>query len=135
MLPVIETYEELGAVVAILVAIVLAIRFVWRRHRKSGGGVAEGSPRSCGVSQYPRLPAIGPIDFDKLAQLIDDATGRAEHIVKNQSAAALKLDTAEIAINRLFAEIDGIVGVPRDVLVDAGVTPAAPVRLQSSKAA
>ena len=51
--------------------------------------------------------------FDRLATLIDGVHTRAAQLSETQSKAALKLDTAEMAVHRLLADIDGIMTVPR----------------------
>ena len=49
---------------------------------------------------------------ERLASMITEATDRAEHLSETQSAAALKLDSAEMAVNRLVAEIEAVMTVP-----------------------
>ena len=121
-IPVIETYTELAAVATAVAAAILVLVLTWRRLRTT-----RRARKSASLSNHPfiaprahalrglkrRRHATQHIDFDKLASMISSATDRAEHLSQTQSAAALKLDTAEVAVNRLLADIDGIMTVTR----------------------
>ena len=68
------------------------------------------------------------IEFDKLASYISHAGLRVDLIAQTQSAAALKLDTVEVAVNRLVADMSGIMAVPRAEQDHAVIIAAAPVQ-------
>ena len=112
-IPVIETYAELAGVVAGLAFVLLALRFLWRRRsRAARAGTrrpalkAASRPRKAAAERHAKL--VTSVDFDKLAAVISDANDRAGHISETQTAAALKLDTAEMQVNRLLAEIESL---------------------------
>lgn len=144
---VIETYTELGVVLLTVAVLATAARLIWRRNRTISTHNSKPTPplnKRTTVSQ-PVPPvsssrASAGLDFDKLASMISDANDRAGHISKTQSAAALKLDTAEVAVNRLLAEIDGIMTLPSksidlDPIVATAATTQSPVQSRSSIAA
>ncbi len=129
---IIETYPQLMAVIACTAIIAALLRSLLLRASKrrverarTGGGapVATERLRKQGKHERARLhdkiPATGK-DFDKLATVISEANDRAGHISDTQSAAAIKLDAAEMAVIRLRAEIDGIMTTPG---VTKGPTP------------
>lgn len=113
-IPVIETYAELAGVVAGLAFVLLALRFLWRRRsRAARAGTrrpalkAASRPRKAAAAER-HAKLVTSVDFDKLAAVISDANDRAGHISETQTAAALKLDTAEMQVNRLLAEIESL---------------------------
>ncbi len=116
---IIETYTELIAVIAGAAILVMALRLLWRR-RRAGVAKSRTSPKSKANKSTWSRPGRAAIvnkplngaDFDKLATVITEANDRAGHLTDTQSAAALKLDSAEMAVIRLLADIDGIMTVP-----------------------
>lgn len=115
---VIETYSELAAVTGGLAALI-ALGVLFRRRLRSRGarppGLIGPNPAAAPPPREATSSLAGKakgMDFDRLADLIADASDRAGHISETQSAAALKLDTAEMAVNRLIADIDAVKTVP-----------------------
>ena len=131
---VIETYTQLAAVLALLTALIVFGGWLWRRLRArtrapelSRLQPARARAKSAVSSAEARLRAAHAREFDRLATMISSASDRAEQITVTQSAAALKLDTAEVAVNRLLADIDGIMTVARPPAAAATAPPAAAV--------
>lgn len=135
---IIESYAELAGVVLGLAVVGLAVRLVWRMlRRRTTVKATQAKPRSNrrqahnkAAATRHKSPTGQGLDFEKLATMISDANVQADHISETQSAAALKLDTAEMAVNRLIAEITGVMTLPaKEVLrpVSAATqTPATP---------
>lgn len=113
---IIETYTELAVVLLVLAAAAVVVGWLWARARRlrtsnrRRGVPIKKSRRVTGPPSAGSLPAA--VNFDTLASMISDANDRAGHIVETQSAAALKLDSAEMAVNRLIADIGGVMPVP-----------------------
>lgn len=113
---VIETYTQFAALVAVLVGMATSILFLRRRRRLSRATAVKliGAQRPAVTTAKSAAPAQSKrtstsMNFDKLADMIAVATDRAGHISETQTAAALKLDTAEMAVNRLIADIDPVI--------------------------
>jgi hypothetical protein len=136
---VIETYTQLATVAAVVAALSTMAVLMWRRRktRRASGAKLIGQQRAAG-----RSPAAAPrvqtarapkgMDFDRLADMIADASDRAGHISETQSAAALKLDTAEMAVNRLIADIDPLMAVPKTVRTAPSESTASPSRIPAA---
>ena len=110
---IIETYQDLAILVAGLAASLFIARVIWVRLRRPRAAKTASKPAKASrarVAGGDRL-ATGP-EFERLASMITEATDRAEHLSETQSAAALKLDSAEMAVNRLVAEIEAVMTVP-----------------------
>lgn len=117
---IIESYAELAGVVLGLAVMGVAVRLIWRMLRSRRAVKAtKAKPRSS--RRQANISATAPrnksttgqgLDFEKLATMISVANVQAGHISETQTAAALKLDTAEMAVNRLIAEINGVMTVP-----------------------
>ena len=111
-------YLEIIGSCAAIAAVLLAGCWLWtRRKRTPQASLKTSRPKP---SRAPAKPARidrnrSPLgqEFDKLATMISDANDRAGHISETQSAAALKLDSAEMAVNRLVAEIESVMTVPK----------------------
>jgi hypothetical protein len=132
-IPVIETYRQLMGIVVVVAIVVTAVRLLRqakrakirfanrgaeRRSEKtpmSADAVPQAAPSTMQPSLAPmqRLGDAGRREFDRLAMLIDGVHSRAAQLSETQTKAALKLDTAEMAVHRLLADIDGIMTVPR----------------------
>lgn len=118
---VIETYTQLAVVLAVIVTAVAGSALVLRRRvarRRSAVKLIAPQHRPAAQKseqQTPQVRKAKGMDFDRLADMIADANGRAGHISETQSAVALKLDTAEMAVNRLIADIDPVMSVPKTV--------------------
>ena len=139
---IIETYTELMAVIAglAIVATILRLLWIWRRARRNEARANSpvGKKSKTGhASNSRRAPANAQpngADFIKLATVITEANERADNLTQTHTAAALKLDTAEMAVIRLHADIDGIMAVsgktkqPAPAATAASVTPGATLR-------
>jgi hypothetical protein len=148
-IPVIETYRQLMGVAVVVAIIATAVRLMRKARRANLRFAKRGAqrrferapmsadaalPKSDMPMPVQRLdPArrLGDADryaFDRLATLIDGVHTRAAQLSETQSKAALKLDTAEMAVHRLLADIDGIMTVPRaaGVAAPAAADTAAP---------
>ncbi len=116
---VIETYTQLAVVLAVVASVATGIVLVLRKRAARRRVAAKRiGPQHGQALQRPERPApratqAKGMDFDRLADMIADASDRAGHISEKQSAAALKLDTAEMAVNRLIADIDPVMSVPK----------------------
>jgi hypothetical protein len=123
---VIETYPQLFGCLLAVAAALVAMRgvFVRLQHQRSAKPAQlivlpvratarpDGAPSMAAPQPKRRLNA-GRQEFDRLAAYIDDASVRADHVSETQSKAAQKLDTVEVAVNRLLADMDGIMTVAR----------------------
>ncbi len=107
---VIETYQQLFAVAAVVLA-ALATLSMLMRPRPTPRHIPIAAPRSRPAGL--RGAVADRQEFDRLATVIEDVRCRAETAANTQSMAALKLDTVEMAVHRLLADMDGIMAVPR----------------------
>lgn len=118
---IIETYTQLAVVLAVAATLVTAIVLVVRRRaaRRRGAAKLAGTQQAPvarkSVRLAPQVRQTKGMDFNRLADMIANASDRAGRISETQSAAALKLDTAEMAVNRLIADIDPLMAVPKAV--------------------
>jgi hypothetical protein len=121
---IIETYSQLMAVCVGTAIFATVLRLIFVRAKRLRGARASNGIYSANVTKREQLqskfdrprsdarrPANG-MDFDKLATVISEANDRACHISETQSAAAIKLDAAEMAVIRMIAEIDGVMTIP-----------------------
>ena len=129
-IPVIETYQQLAGIVLALTCVAVIARLVWLRRRHGAVSTAPASQQIEISKREPTRRGSPAIEFDKLASYISNAGTRAEHVAHTQSAAALKLDTVEVAVNRLVADMNGIMDVPR-----AAIPPAAVIAVTQAPAA
>jgi hypothetical protein len=119
---VIETYPQLFGCLLAVAAAIAVVRLGWLRWRRAPAKLivvpirATARPDTALSLSEPQLKRrlnAGRQEFDRLAAYIDDASVRADHVSETQSKAAQKLDTVEVAVNRLLADMDGIMTVPR----------------------
>ena len=136
--PVIESYQQLAGVLLTLAIVAAFVRLLLRHRMASRARTARVTRRSgllrsdapaAKVAQ--RAIATPRIEFETLATYIASSNSRAQQIYETQSAAALKLDTVEMAVNRLLADINGIMAVPlievvHTPLVATGMSPTQP---------
>ena len=109
--PVIETYTQLAWVLLAAVGLAYAAGRVWRACRPASQLVVSlqsGAP----VSHRSRKPSTP--DFEKLGGVIARTTDRVSAIAENQQAATMKIDSTEMAINRLMAELSSVMTLPGD---------------------
>ena len=139
-IPVIETYRQLMGVVVAVAIVATAVRLMRIAKRANVRFATRGAQRRSERAPMPadaaplkyampmptqrldptqRLGDADRREFDRLATLIDGVHIRAAQLSETQSKAALKLDTAEMAVHRLLADIDGIMTVPRAAAVPA----------------
>lgn len=127
-IPVIETYRQLMGVIVVVAIVATAVRLLRVAKRANLQFAKRGAQRRSerapmSADTAPLKPAMTMAAqrfddadrraFDRLATLIDGVHTRAAQLSETQSRAALKLDTAEMAVHRLLADIDGIMTVPR----------------------
>jgi hypothetical protein len=115
---VIETYPQLLGLVLAISAAALAARVTIKALRRARAlemrAMARPAPsKSVQMPQPSRHTEMGQREFDRVAAYIDDASARAGSVSDTQSKAAQKLDTVEVAVNRLLTDMEGIMTVPR----------------------
>ncbi len=148
-IPVIETYQQLVGIILVAVVGLTGFRLLWLRARAKLRFAVPGAERRSEIRlmavdaalQPPRPPSpterlrdADRREFDRLASLIDGVNIRAAHVSETQSKAALKLDTVEMAVHRLLADIDGIMTVQR-ATVAAVQVPASAITPRATLAA
>ena len=86
-----------------------------RRPARRVSARASGDRKSTGITRRPSTtvaapsPRLGPgSELRRLADIMDGARSRLDTVTTTQRAAARHLDSAEIALNRLLAEIADI---------------------------
>ena len=108
--PVIETYSQLAWVMLAVAGLVYAGRSIWRAFRPAPQpaiSMQRGAP-----VRHRGLKPLTP-DFEKLGGVIARTTDRVSTITENQQAATVKIDSTEMAVNRLMAELSAIMILPR----------------------
>jgi hypothetical protein len=127
-MPVIETYQQLMGLLVVLAGAFTLCRLLWLQFRAnirfvSLGAVRQSESRLMAAEPKAQMPRettpsarIRDADrreFDKLATMISTVSTRAEQVSETQNKAAQKIDTVEMAMHRMLADIDGIMVVPR----------------------
>ena len=111
-IPVIETYTQLAGVITGVVLAALACRRAWRMLRP------QHMPK-LQPSRPVRAAAVAPAkdeqEFASLAALVSRASDRAAAISDTQAKAAIKIDSTEIALARLLAELSAVTQVREPV--------------------
>jgi hypothetical protein len=115
---VIETYPQLIGLLAAIAAVVVAARMTLKtlRRERAASPAVRALPALAKSTQTvlpQRRADTGKREFDRMAAYIDDASARAGSVSDTQSKAAQKLDTVEVAVNRLLTDMEGIMTVPR----------------------
>jgi hypothetical protein len=118
---VIETYQQLLAVVGVVAGVVVLVVALLRRSRRNRKALQAAPAISVAPKRRPpssdgpsrRGLDAGRADFERLAAVVGDVRTRAETVSATQSRAALKLDTVEMAVHRVLVDIDGIMVAPR----------------------
>ena len=108
-IPVIETYTQLACVLAVLAAVVLAVWFGVRTLRRTRRRVDQT------VKLHSPMRGAEPRtskEFDTVAGVVTERTERATAIGAKQAAAAVKIDSTELAIDRLRGELAEIMQIP-----------------------
>ena len=116
-IPVIENYIQLAWVLFAFAGLAFAGRGLWRSIPTAIPGSKRVVP--AGPVQTPiRGPNLKPaaLDLEKLGTVIAHTTDRVLTIAEKQQAAALKIDSTEMAINRLNSELAAIMSWPRPAL-------------------
>jgi hypothetical protein len=146
---VIETYQQLVGLILVAAVVLTGFRLLWLRVRARQRFAVSGAQRRSEIrlmaadaapqtspllSPTSRLRDADRREFDRLATLIDGVNARAAHVSETQSKAALKLDTVEMAVHRLLADMDGIMIVPRTAIASAQL-PAAGATSRATRAA
>jgi hypothetical protein len=117
---VIETYPQLIGLLLAVVGALVAARLTLKTLRRERSGPAPTRASALPPTMMPaeaqqpqRRLETGKREFDRMAAYIDDASARAGSVSDTQSKAAQKLDTVEVAVNRLLTDMEGIMTVPR----------------------
>ena len=136
--PVIETYSQLAWVMLAAVGLAYAAGRIWRASRSIPQLVI--SLQSAAPVGHRSLKPSTP-DFEKLGGVIARTTDRVSAIAENQQAATMKIDSTEMAINRLMAELSAVmilpgdgpaISVPAPVHAPLVISPRPPSRLPES---
>ena len=118
-IPVIETYTQLGWV---LLTVAGAVMCIWG----CGGGLVRLERQDAAQSKQANVKKIAdaattPVaaprrsEFDQLADLLASAGARAFGAVDVQARATLSLDSTEMAVNRLVADLSQVMVVPKKI--------------------
>ncbi len=129
---VIETYQQLMGVLLILAIVTTVGRLIFQHFRDKLRFVSRGAERSFEIrlmpntTPMPKLPRTTATErlrdadqhaFDRLATMISGVSTHAAQVSETQSKAALKIDTVEMAVHRMLADIEGIMVVRRAEII------------------
>ena len=128
--PIIETYTQLAWVMLVVSGALVLGGCVARRARQTRAARRAGvksAPVAAPPTPIQRTgPGPRPLDFERLAALISEASDRAWSITETQAAVGIKLDSTEIAVSRLVTDLGEVKWAPQRLRAPGSTAPAEP---------